>query len=94
MDSSSADASQQLDELDSASDPERWLDLIDHLTGELAENDESIQCELDDITVDVPMQMRPDASTARWKLDGDVTVSFGEVSVPLREWREYWENAE
>ena len=94
MDSSSADASQQLDEIDSASDPERWLDLIDHLTGELAENDESIQCELDDITVDVPMQMRPDASTARWKLDGDVTVSFGEVSVPLREWREYWENAE
>jgi len=94
MDSSSADASQQLDELDAASDPERWLDLIDHLTGELAENDESIQCELDDITVDVPMQMRPDASTARWKLDGDVTVSFGEVSVPLREWREYWENAE
>jgi hypothetical protein len=94
MDSSSADASQQLDEIDAASDPERWLDLIDHLTGELAENDESIQCELDDITVDVPMQMRPDASTARWKLDGDVTVSFGEVSVPLREWREYWENAE
>ena len=94
MDSSSADASQQIDEIDAASDPERWLDLIDHLTGELAENDESIQCELDDITVDVPMQMRPDASTARWKLDGDVTVSFGEVSVPLREWREYWENAE
>ena len=94
MDSSSADPSQQLDEIDAASDPERWLDLIDHLTGELAENDESIQCELDDITVDVPMQMRPDASTARWKLDGDVTVSFGEVSVPLREWREYWKNAE
>lgn len=94
MDSSSADASQQLDEIDAASDPERWLDLIDHLTGELAENDESIQCELDNITVDVPMQMRPDADTARWKLDGDVTVSFGEVSVPLREWREYWENAE
>ena len=93
MDSSSADASQQLDEIDAASDPERWLDLIDHLTGELVENDESIQCELDDITVDVPMQMRPDASTARWKLDGDVTVSFGEVSVPLREWHEYCENA-
>jgi hypothetical protein len=94
MDSSSADPSQQFDGIDSASEPKKWLDLIDHVTGELAENDESIQCELDDITVDVPMQMRPDANTARWKLDGGLTVSFGEVSVPLREWREYWDNAE
>ena len=94
MDSSSADASLQLEEIDVPPAVDSWLDLIDYLTGELAANDEGLECELDDVTLDVPMQMHPDAETARWKFDGDVTVSLGEVHVPLREWREYWKNAE
>jgi len=94
MDSSSADVSPQFEEIDPPPAVDNWLDLIDYLTGELAENDEGLECELDDVTLDVPMQMRPDADTARWKFDGDVTVRLGEVHVPLREWREYWENAE
>lgn len=94
MDASSADASPEFEEIDVPPDVESWLDFIDYLTGELADNEESIRCELDDITLDVPMRMHPDAETARWKFDGDVTVSLGEVRVPLREWREYWETAE
>jgi len=93
MDSSSADASPQFEEIDPPA-VDNWLDLIDHLTGELAENEESLECELDNVTLDIPMRMSPDAETARWKFDGDVTVSLGEVRVPLREWREYWDNAE
>jgi len=94
MDASSADAGPQFEEIDTPPDVDNWLDLIDHLTGELATNEEALECELDDVTLDVPMRMTPDAETARWKLDGGVTVSFGEVSVPLREWREYWNNAD
>ena len=93
MDASSAD-SLGVDEIDTLPDVENWLDLIDHLTGELAENEESLKCELDDMTLDVPMRMTPESDTARWKFDGDVTVSLGEVHMPLREWHEYWENAE
>jgi len=93
MDSSSADASPQFDEIDPPA-VNNWLDLIDHLTGELAENEEALECELDDVTLDIPMRMSTDAETARWKFDGDVTVSLGEVRVPLREWREYWDNAD
>ena len=94
MDSSSADASPQFDEIDPPPTADNWLDLIDHLTGELAGNKEALECELDNVTLDIPMRMSPDADTARWKFDGDVTVSLGEVRVPLREWREYWDNAE
>jgi len=94
MDSSSADGRPKFEEIDTPPDVDNWLDLIDYLTGELAANNEGVECELDDVTLDVPMRMSPDAETARWKFDGDVTVSLGEVHVPLREWREYWENAE
>jgi hypothetical protein len=94
MDSSSADASPQFEQTDPPPAVDSWHDLIDHLTGELADNGEALECELDDVTLDVPMRMHPDADTARWKFDGDVTVSLGEVRVPLREWREYWDNAE
>ena len=94
MDSSSADTSPQLDELDPPPAVNNWLDLIDHLTGELADNEEALECELEELTLDVPMRMHPEAETARWRFNGDVTVSLGEVRVPLREWREYWENAE
>lgn len=70
---------------------DNWLELIDYLTGELAANDESIECELEDVRLDVPMRMEPDAETARWKFDGGVTIRLGEVQVPLEEWRQYWE---
>lgn len=93
MDSSSADASSQFDKIDQPA-VNNWLDLIDHLTSELAEDQEALECELEEVTLDVPMRMHPDAETARWKFNGDVTVSLGEVRVPLREWREYWQNAE
>jgi len=37
------------------------------------------------------MRMSTDAETANWRFDGGVTMSVGEVSVPLRDWMRYWE---
>lgn len=75
----------------SPSDVDDWLSLIDYLTGEFADNDQVLECELEDVSVDVPMRMSTDAETANWRFDGDLTVSVGEVSVPLRDWRRYWD---
>ena len=82
------------DEFDPPADLDNWLDLIDYLTSELAEREEVIECELDDVALDVPMEMHPDAATARWRFDGGVKVRFGEVQVPLKAWLQYWEQAE
>ncbi len=75
----------------SPSDVDDWLTLIDYLTGEFADNDRALECELEDVSVEVPMRMSPDAETANWRFDGGLTMSVGEVSVPLRDWMRYWE---
>jgi hypothetical protein len=90
----SSSASSAGGEFDPPADLDNWLDLIDYLTSELAEREEVIECELEGVTLDVPMQMHADADTARWRFDGGVRVSFGEVQVPLRAWLQYWEQAE
>ena len=82
---------QPSDPAGSPSDVDDWLTLIDYLTGEFADNDQALECELEDVSVDVPMRMSSDAETANWRFDGGVTMSVGEVSVPLRDWMRYWE---
>jgi len=37
--------------------------------------------------------MRQDAETANWRFDGGLTMSVGEVRVPLRDWMQYWERS-
>ena len=91
---SSSSSSPPVAEFDPPADLDNWLDLIDYLTSELAERNEAIECELEDVSVDVPMRMTPDAETARWRFDGGVRVSVGEVQVPLKAWLQYWEHAE
>ena len=90
MNASSGTDNPAVDEIDPPPAIDNWLDLIDHLTGELAANNEGIECELEDVTLDIPMRMSADAETACWKFDGDVTIQLGEVQVPLEEWRQYW----
>jgi hypothetical protein len=70
-----------------------WLDLIDYLTSEAAERNQALECELENVSVDVPMRMSADAETANWRFDGGVTMSVGEVRVPLRDWMQYWERS-
>jgi hypothetical protein len=77
----------------SPSEVDDWLDLIDYLTGEFADNDRALECELENMSVDVPMRMTSDAETANWRFDGGVTMSVGEVRVPLRDWMQYWERS-
>ena len=79
-----------------ATDPSEvddWLDLIDYLTGEAAARNQALECELEEVSVDVPMSMREDAKTANWRFDGGLTMSVGEVRIPLRDWMQYWERS-
>lgn len=75
------------------SDINNWLDLIDYLTSEAADRNQALECEFEDVSVDVPMRMSPDARTANWRFDGGLTMSVGEVRVPLRDWMQYWEQS-
>ena len=75
-------------------DVDDWLDLIDYLTSEAADRNQALECELEEVSVDVPMSMKRDAKTANWRFDGGVTLSVGEVRVPLRDWMRYWEHSD
>jgi len=79
-----------------ATDPsevDNWLDLIDYITGEAAARNQALECELEEVSVDVPMSMHEDAKTANWRFDGGLTMSVGEVRIPLRDWMQYWERS-
>lgn len=94
MDASSTGHAPTLNEIGPPSDAESWLDLIDYLASEMAEREEAIECDLDDIEIAVPMAMSPEAETAEWRFNGAVRVRFGEVQVPLKAWLQYWEQSE
>ena len=88
-----ADSSTASEPATTPSEIDDWLDLIDYLTSEAAERNQALECELEEVSVDVPMRMSPDAPTANWRFDGGVTMSVGEVRVPLRDWMQYWERS-
>jgi len=88
-----ADAPTTSEPATDSSEVDDWLDLIDYLTSEAAERNQALECELEEVSVDVPMRMSPDARTANWRFDGGVTMSVGEVRVPLRDWMQYWERS-
>ena len=88
-----ADSSTASEPATTPSEIDDWLDLIDYLTSEAAERNQALECELEEVSVDVPMSMQRDAKTANWRFDGGVTMSVGEVRVPLRDWMQYWERS-
>jgi len=93
VDMTAADSDSQSEFATAPSEVDDWLDLIDYLTSEAAERNQALECEFEDVSVDVPMSMRQDAETANWRFDGGLTMSVGAVRVPLRDWMQYWERS-
>jgi hypothetical protein len=59
---------------------------IERLLDETVDRDESFELELEDLEVAVPLRFGEDAPTARWGLNGSVTVTVDGIRAPLREW--------
>jgi hypothetical protein len=67
-----------------------WFEALDELLDGAIDREEGLDCTLDDVTVDVPLQFGPDAPLARWHLDGTVRVRVEGTRGPLAEWLRWW----
>ncbi|WP_276272318.1 hypothetical protein [Haloarcula litorea] len=59
---------------------------VERLLDETVDRGEPLHVTADDLAVDVPIRFGEDAPRARWRFDGEVTVTVDGVRGPLREW--------
>jgi len=59
---------------------------VERLLDETVERGDSLDVVIEDLAVDVPIYFGDDSPRARWRFDGDVTVTVDGIRGPLREW--------
>lgn len=67
-----------------------WLDAVDDVLDAIIDREEDLECSFEELTVDVPIRMGPDADVARWQVDGTLRISVDGVGGPLAEWLRWW----
>lgn len=65
-----------------------WLDVADDLIDESVDREESVTLRAEDLTVDVPLEFTDERAgeRARWRFDGQVTVTVDGMRGSLAEW--------
>jgi hypothetical protein len=74
------------------SDAEQLLLAVERLLDETVDRDESFEVDVEDLEVTVPLRFGEDAPTAKWGLNGHVTITVDGIRAPLREWIELHED--
>ena len=67
-----------------------WFDSIERVIDESIDREDTVECVCEDLTVDVPLRMNPDAERARWHFDGTVRIRTKGTRGPLAEWLRWW----
>jgi hypothetical protein len=67
-----------------------WLDAVDDVLDTIIDREEDLECTFDELTIDVPLRMGPDADVARWRVNGTCRVRVDGVGGPLAEWLRWW----
>jgi len=70
----------------SKADVEELQAAVERLLDETIDRDDSLDVAVEDLEVDVPIYFDEDSPRARWRFDGDVTVTVDGIRGPLREW--------
>lgn len=69
---------------------DEWVAVVGDVLNAAMGREEVIECAFEDLQVDVPIRIGPDAECARWQFDGTVTVHVKERHGPLAEWLRWW----
>jgi hypothetical protein len=69
---------------------EEWIGALDDVLDAAIDREKGIECTCEDLRVDVPLRMGPDAERARWEFDGTVRVHVDGAGGPLAEWLRWW----
>jgi hypothetical protein len=59
---------------------------VERLLDETVDREADLEVGVDDLAVDVPIYFGEDSPRARWRFNGDVTITVDGVRGPLREW--------
>lgn len=59
---------------------------VERLLDETVDREASLEVAVDDVELDVPIHFGEESPRARWRFDGDVTVTVDGIRGPLREW--------
>ena len=70
----------------SKADAEELQAAVERLLDETIDRDDSLDVAVEDLEVDVPIYFGEDSPRARWRFNGDVTVTVDGIRGPLREW--------
>lgn len=63
-----------------------WLDAMENIFDTAIDRQAEIDCEIDDMEIEIPLRAGPDANYAKWKVNGTLRVSFDGMRGPLAEW--------
>jgi len=61
---------------------------VERLLDETVDREDSLDVAVEDLEVDIPIYFGEDSPRAKWRFNGDVTVTVDGIRGPLREWFE------
>jgi len=67
-------------------DADELQNTVERLLDETVDREDSLDIAIEDLEVDVPIYFGENSPKARWRLNGDVTVTVDGIRAPLREW--------
>ena len=70
----------------SKADAEELRAAVERLLDETVDRDETLDVAVEDLVVDVPIYFGEESPRAKWRFNGDVTVTVDGLRGPLREW--------
>ncbi|MDS0257853.1 hypothetical protein NDI56_00360 [Haloarcula sp. S1CR25-12] len=59
---------------------------VERLLDETVDREDSLDVAVEDLEVDIPIYFGEDSPRAKWRFNGDVTVTVDGIRAPLREW--------
>ena len=59
---------------------------VERLLDETVDREDSLDVAVEDLEVDIPIHFGADSPRAKWRFNGDVTVTVDGIRRPLREW--------
>jgi len=70
----------------SETDVEELQTAVERLLDETVDREAALDVAVEDLEVDIPIYFGEDSPQAKWRFNGDVTVSVDGIRGPLREW--------
>jgi hypothetical protein len=63
-----------------------WMDAMEDIFDTAVDRQAEIECEINDMEIEVPLQLGAEPDFAEWKVNGTLQFRFDGIGGPLAEW--------